>query len=334
MMGCIVRDRQGIGQPRLVSLGRPFRLWPPHPGGELIAGLVVDQFEARPFLQRPWNATAEPPVGQQLEGMLGQRRVAAVGLAMQYIIQTQTVRQVAGADDLDPVGKHQQANRGAGEVVAVNQGVDQQLLQHDFGNLQQAWCVEAATALHMVQIPLQEGHGTLILLDQRTVDVFAVQIAIVPDDLTRKGHGLDRESWIPAQRVKAEEHQRRQVQLATVAQSHVLQHLIQRRTARVDGMTITPFKIAAECLLVQVGTARIRHRHAVGADQPRALEHALHLLAGGDMALVGTLLDPKPALGVQIGFGQTVRHRDDHDDPPGGADVLRQRMYRRANMLG
>ncbi len=48
---------------------------------------------------------------------------------------SQVIGQVAGADDLDAIGKHQHAHRRADEVIAVNEGIGDQLLPDDAWNL-------------------------------------------------------------------------------------------------------------------------------------------------------------------------------------------------------
>jgi hypothetical protein len=84
---------------------------------------------ARPVAQRARDAGAQAAVGQQVHRVFGECGVAAVGGAAADGLGAQAVGQVAGADDLQAVGEDHQADRGAGEVVAVDQRIDQQLLQ-------------------------------------------------------------------------------------------------------------------------------------------------------------------------------------------------------------
>ncbi len=182
---------------------RPLRLGPQHPGGELVAAHLVKQLDLRPFVQRARNAAAQAAVGQQPEGVFAERRVAAVAFAVADVVHTQAVGQVPGADDVDAVGEHQNADGGAGEVVAVHQGVDQQFLQGNFRHFQHARRVEALVALHPVQVTFDEGQRFGVLLGQGAADVLAVQVAGVGDAGARKGHGLDGERGPPAQRVAA-----------------------------------------------------------------------------------------------------------------------------------
>ena len=79
----------------------------------------------RPFLQGTRDAAAHATVGQQAKGVFGQRGVAAVGFTLPHVFDAQTIRQMAGADDFEAVGKHHDANGSAGKVVAVHEGVDQ-----------------------------------------------------------------------------------------------------------------------------------------------------------------------------------------------------------------
>ena len=67
--------------------------------------------------------------------------------------------------------------------------------------------------------------------------------------------------------------------------------------------------------------------------QACALEHALQFFTGGDVALVGPLLDPDAALVVQVGFGQAVGHGDHHHQPGVGFDVFSDGVHGRAQVL-
>ena len=64
-----------------------------------------------------------------------------------------------------------------------------------------------------------------------------------------------------------------------------------------------------------------------------ALEHALQFLAGGDVALVGAVLDPDTALLVEIGFGQPVGHGHHHHQPGVGLNIFGMGVQGRAHML-
>ena len=82
---------------------------------------------------------------------LAQGGIAAVGFALAQRRWAEVVGQMAGADDFHPVSKHQQTNRGAGEVVAVHQGVDQQPL---------AQWIHALAAMFFANVsPLQSAAG-------------------------------------------------------------------------------------------------------------------------------------------------------------------------------
>ncbi len=84
-----------------------------------------------------------PPIGQQVGGVFAQDGVAALGFAVLDVLGAQVAGQVAGADDFNAVTKHQDANGGAVKVIAVHQGVDQQLFQRDGRHFQLAQGVEA-----------------------------------------------------------------------------------------------------------------------------------------------------------------------------------------------
>lgn len=48
---------------------------------ELIGSDVINQFDGGPILQGAWNAGAQPAIRQDVYGVLGERRVAAIGAA-------------------------------------------------------------------------------------------------------------------------------------------------------------------------------------------------------------------------------------------------------------
>ncbi len=73
-----------------------------------------------------------------MRGVLGQGRVASVGDAKADVLHAQAVRRVTGADDLDAVGENHQPDRGAGEVIAVDQRVDQQFDDRRLRHFQKA----------------------------------------------------------------------------------------------------------------------------------------------------------------------------------------------------
>lgn len=75
--------------------------------------------------------------------MRSQSGVAKVGDAEADLLDIQVVGQVPGADDLHAIRKNQQANRGAHKIIAMHQGIDQQLFEGILGHLQQTGTVEA-----------------------------------------------------------------------------------------------------------------------------------------------------------------------------------------------
>ena len=167
----------------------------------MVSHHIVDQLDARPLAQGAGYAAAQAAIRQYLRGMLGQGWVAPVGATLADRLNAQAIRQMAGTGDFHPVGKHQNADRGAGEIVAVDQRIDQQLLQRHFGNLQLAQRVEAPATLHVVQVATDKGEAALELLQQRAADVLAVQVTAVSQASAGEGHGLDLKGRTPALRL-------------------------------------------------------------------------------------------------------------------------------------
>ena len=99
----------------------------------------------------------------ELDDCVGQRLTngirAALGFAVLDVLGAQVAGQVAGADDFNAVTKHQDANGGAVKVIAVHQGVDQQLFQCDGRHFQLAQGVKAPAVLHVVQVALDPMRG-------------------------------------------------------------------------------------------------------------------------------------------------------------------------------
>ena len=164
----------------------------------------------------------------------------------------------------------------------------------------------------MPQVALHEREGACELLRQRTVDVFAVQIARIVQHRAGEGHRLDHERGAEALRTLREEHHAGQVELFAVAQADVLQHLIDGLVVGVKSPAIPFLEVGGERLGIEIGRQAAGHRHHVRKHQPRALKHPLKLLAGGDVPLVSALLHPDAPSVVHVRLGKTIGHRH-HD---------------------
>ncbi len=259
--------------------------------------------------------------------------IASIGFALAYVCNAQAVGQVAGADDFDAVGKDEDANGRAGEVVTVHQGVDQQFLQSNFGHFQNAGRIEALVALHAVQVAFDEGQRLGVLVRQGAADVLAVQVAGVGDAGAGKRHRLDGKRGPPARRVAAKQHEARQGEFKAITQPQVLQHRIQRHASLGAVCAIVFFQVAGKGGRVQVGAGGVGYWHQIGEDQAGALEHALQFFSRCHMAFVGSLLNPDAALVVEVGFGEAIRHAHHHHQTGVGFDVFGDGVQRGAHML-
>jgi hypothetical protein len=140
--------------------------------------VVVGKFDLRPLFQGTLDAGAEAVVGQQSFGDVGdQNRIADVRVAIADLLDRQVVGQVAGADDFDAVVEDEQVDRRVHEVVAVDEGVDQQLLKDAFWNLRLPERVHSTARLHLVQVAHDEANGIGEDLLQRAFKVLRVRLS-------------------------------------------------------------------------------------------------------------------------------------------------------------
>ena len=302
----------------------------------MVAADLADQLNLGPLSQRAGYAAAHATVGQQPESMFAQRWVAAVAFAVANVVNAQAVGQGAGADDLDAVAKHQNADGRTGEVVAVYQGIDQQFLEGHLWHLQDARRIEALVALHAAQVAFDEGQRFGVLGRQGAAEVLTVLVVAVGNTCTEEGHGLDRERRPPAQRVAAKQHKASQGQFAAITQTQVLQQRVQRQpgwgaVASIGAVVLG--QVAAKSGLVNIGTRGASHWHYIGIHQAATLKHALHFFTSGYVAFVCALFNPDAALVVQIRLGQAIGHGHHHHQPGVSLHVFGDGVHGWAHML-
>ena len=85
---------------------------------------------------------------------------------------------MTGADDLDAAVQYKQPDRGADQIVPMNQGVDQQFFKHDAGHFGKTRIVNAAPGLDFVDVAHDEGEGVFKYLAQRAGEIFRVQVVV------------------------------------------------------------------------------------------------------------------------------------------------------------
>ncbi len=294
---------------------------------------LVDQVDLGPRTQRSGDAGTQAAIRQDVGGVFGQHLVATVGNASPNLFWRQAVGQMAGADDLHPVGKDEQAHGGADEEIAVHQGVDQQFDKGFFRHFQYTQAVDALIALHMVQIALDESHATLVLLFQAAFDVFAVEVAAVGKFGARKAHRSDEADMQATLRVFAEQQQPGKVGYAVLRQVDVFHQTQNRQAGLPDALAVAAFEVTGKGALVDVVGHGVGHGRLVGVQQARLLEHALHFFAGGDMAFVGAVLDPDAPLQIHVGFVEPLWHLDHHDQTISRLHVLAAGAQGRFDML-
>ena len=115
-------------------------------------------------------------IGQKTFGDVGdQDRIADVRVAVANLFHRQVVGQVAGADDFDAVVVDEQADRRVHQLVAVDESVDQQLLEDAFRDLRLTGRVHSPPRLHLVQVAHDEAKGIGEDLLQRAFKVLGVR---------------------------------------------------------------------------------------------------------------------------------------------------------------
>ncbi len=215
----------------------------------------------------------------------------------------------------------------------MDQRIHQQLFQHLFGDFQLPQRVEASPGLHMAQIAADEGKAALVLLQQRPVDVFAIQVTAIVQGGAGEGDGFYLKRWPVALRLLAEQQQAGQIQLAPVAQPEVLQQLFRRQPGQVAVLAVAAVEVGVKGFIVEIDKRCAGYRYYIGVYQSGALEQALQFFARRYMALVRAGLDPYPALQVHIRLVEAVGHADCQHQPMRGGDVFGQRVQRWPNAL-
>ena len=94
----------------------------------------------------------------------------------------EVVGQFAGAADFDAVVEHEDFDAVADEVVAVDEGVDQQLFQDHFGDFEGAEGVEVFSVLRTIQGTFHKIEAALVKLGQCAANVFAT-VVFFPGDV-------------------------------------------------------------------------------------------------------------------------------------------------------
>ncbi len=201
-------SRTGLGKRRVLTVDR---------GGELVAVAVVGELDGGPVVQGAANAGAEAAVGQQALGGQGdQDGVAGDAGAGADLGHGQVVGQMARADDLDAVGEDEDADGRADQVVAVDQGVGDQLLEDDAGDGRLALGVDTLVALDLGQAAHDEGQSAIALLAQGAAEVLGIEVALAVDGGAGIADRLDQAGRLPALRVLREVEDAGQIQLAAL----------------------------------------------------------------------------------------------------------------------
>jgi DNA-binding winged helix-turn-helix (wHTH) protein/pimeloyl-ACP methyl ester carboxylesterase len=134
-VGLLTRAPSVAGDPQFRDwwAGCVIWRWRPLDGRrEQAAFAIILERNLWPRLQRAHDAGTQAAIRQQFfrhEG--GQNRIAQAGISGSHFLDSQIVRQMAWADDLDAVGKDEDANRRADEIVPVYQRIHQQFLEDD-----------------------------------------------------------------------------------------------------------------------------------------------------------------------------------------------------------
>ena len=94
------------------------------------------------------------------------------------------------ADNLDSIRKHQHTDRCADEVVAVDEGVNNQFFPYNAGNLTLALGVEILLSLSSTGVGNDEAQRLLEYIGQLPGDVTAVDVTLIFNLCANKGDGL------------------------------------------------------------------------------------------------------------------------------------------------
>ena len=139
--------------------------------------LVVNEVDPWPFFNRALDARSQSSVGQQPLGHVGDKnRVADIGVTCPDLVHREMIGKMAWTYNFDAIIKDEEPDWCTDQIVAVHQGIYQQLFKDNYWNLGNARRVDASPSLSLVQIALDEPHGAIKDLAKRTSIIFGVQI--------------------------------------------------------------------------------------------------------------------------------------------------------------
>lgn len=116
--------------------------------GEKVAGFVVSEVDAFPFGEGSFDTGSKAAVGKQTLCYVGDEDgVADVRVAGADLFDGEMVGQVSGAGYLYAVVEDEEADGRADEIVAMHEGIDEELFEDDGRDLWGPGRVDAWTGL-------------------------------------------------------------------------------------------------------------------------------------------------------------------------------------------
>jgi len=160
---------------------------------KLVCVPVIDKLDLRVLLDRSHDPVSQTPIGQHFRGVRCEDWVTHVGIATEYVGNGQVVWEMAGANDLDAIIKHKDANGCGDKKVAVNDRIREQLLKHDARDLQHTLRIDSLVSLLTAEVPQNKRHGLFELGVDSPVDVRAVGVSRGMNVRPRVTHRFDME---------------------------------------------------------------------------------------------------------------------------------------------
>ena len=240
---------------------------------------------------------------------------------------------MAGADDFHPIREDQEPDGSADEVVAVNEGIGEQLFPDDGRHLGLAERVHGLPILEGAGVADKEAHALLENVGKPPGEVATFEIGLVGNIYAGKGDGLDDEGRQPDFWMFRKEEGPGEVERAGLREVHVFQHFAEGDALLVQRLSDLLFEVLIEKGDTDIRDAQTRDEGLVGVEQAALLEDALDLLPGGGAAFVRPTFHPNGSAFVHVGLADACGDLDHQHITVWMGNNFSQGIHRRPEVL-
>lgn len=212
---------------------------------------VVHKIDVGIGVQCPEDAAARAPVFHQIGRKRGQNTVAGLAYPAPNHCGVEAVGELSRAAYLQTVFKKKQLDGVFDKIIAVEQGIGEQLGEHHFGYFGHADAVKVLPALYFIEFGKHKIEALSKLLVERAVQVFAAAVLVRGEVVAPKSNRRDVAVWRQPLRMLAEQERAREVELVGLSQVEVMEVLAKQFA--LAGFFVLGLKERAEFLPVQVG---------------------------------------------------------------------------------